>query len=318
MPSDKDNHSLRPLGWCKIILSTSPPNLSPLVWFQCPRPRREEHTLALLRRSRGSILSSNTNVPLGLVAMLMVTVDGTEEEEEERENLFECKTTVLNTRGWASVEERGKIKKTEASPSHENRCFNLLLLLSLSVYCWNCFDVTHRVLFLSRCDRWRMIKSRTKWMSMRGRERETEKDKKSSDVVGFHLFLLLIRYENLLPPQKLLPREKQRTVFLSLFLVLSSEYAFALLVVFFSVCLSLSLDLTKVEYSLVIERTSEREIEREERRPDACTRPRKWSAIAVISFHSLFDQFWCLWPSDFSLFLLRLLRRWIIGVRQRD
>ena len=307
MPSDKDNHSLRPLGWCKIILSTSSPNLSPLVWFQCPRPRGEEHTLALLRRSRGSILSSNTNVPLGLVTMLMVTVDGTEEEEgEERENLFECKTTVLNTRGWASVEEREKIKKTETSPSHERIDASIFFSLSLCLLLklLRCFPSDSFSISL-----WSMKDDQEQNklnVDERERQRRTRNHQTLSDFIfsscwsDTKIFSLLRNYYH----------EKNSELSFSLSLSRSLKWiCFRLASCLF---LSLSLDLTKVEYSLVIERTSEREIERG--KETGCLHTSSQMICYCCHFFSQSIRSILMSMTVWFLFL----PRWIIGVRQRD
>lgn len=162
--------------------------------------------------------------------MLMVTVDGTEDDEEgeERENLLECKTTVLNTRGWASVEEREGKSRRQKRVRHMRIDASIFFSLSLSVAETASMLPIGFFFYLVVIDEGWSRAEQSECRRERGRGQEIIRRCRISS------FPPVDQTRKSSAPQKLLPREQQRTVFL----FLSSEYAFALLVVFFSPFLS--------------------------------------------------------------------------------
>lgn len=164
--------------------------------------------------------------------MLMVTVDGTEDDEEgeERENLLECKTTVLNTRGWASVEEREGKSRRQKRVRHMRIDASIFFSLSLSVAETASMLPIGFFFYLVVIDEGWSRAEQSECRRERGRWRGQEIIRRCR----ISSFPPVDQTRKSSAPQKLLPREQQRTVFL----FLSSEYAFALLVVFFSPFLS--------------------------------------------------------------------------------
>ncbi len=182
---------------------------------------------------------------------------------------------MLNTRVY--VDKDGRKKKSK----RQNGLRHLRIDSWIFFFYCDCIFVSHQF-FLSRCHRWRIIISRTKWMRMM-----SQKEQPQQCPISFSrsLFLfLLITFENL-SSRSITTREDDDdeddwlclfSFFFLLFLSLSLSFFF---------CYACYVSRSRLKQSRIFF-SHLANIRERKRRPDVHARSRKWSTIAVGFFSS--------------------------------